>query len=240
MSFRTIVIGDIHGAITEFKILLEKIDYKDGNTRVILLGDLIDRGKASVECIRLARELGITSVMGNHERKFLNWLENTGGKRAPTKFPHYEQFSKEDIEYMRAMPSYIQIPEHNTVIVHAGVRACVPMEKQIKNDLYYIRYLDRHGKFVSLRTINKLGSKGAADAHFWTEFGSFNQNIIYGHCVHSLTDIRIDRFEDGTACYGIDTGAVYGGKLSALVLETKEVIQVQAKEKYYTSSFEVR
>jgi bis(5'-nucleosyl)-tetraphosphatase (symmetrical) len=238
-NMKTIIIGDLHGCLDEFKDILYLADHKSPNIKIILLGDILDRGPNSLECIKLARELKLKSVMGNHERKFLNWIENTGGKRSPPKYPHYDQFSKEDIEYMRAMPAYIKIPEHNTVVVHAGVRACVPIEQQLKNDLYHIRYLDSQGKFVSLRTINKIG-KEAADAHYWTEFGSFGYNLVYGHQVNSMTDVRIDRFDDGTFCVGIDCGCCFGGKLTAYMLETQEIIQVQAKKEYYKSNFNVR
>lgn len=243
MIERTAIIGDIHGTISEFKELLTLLDYKSPNVRVILLGDLNDRGPDSPACVKLARELGLECVTGNHEKKYLNWYRNQGsgsdvhGKNYPS---YYDQFSNEDINYIARMVPYIKIEEQNTVIVHAGLRAGIPLEKQSKEDLFYIRYVDDQNKFVSLRKINKLGSKEAAGAHFWTEYGPWGFNIIYGHNVNSLTDIRVDSFSDGTACYGIDTGCCFGGNLTAIILETKEIIQVKAKQIYYKSNFDIR
>jgi hypothetical protein len=98
--------------------------------------------------------------------------------------------------------------------------------------------MDEHQKFVSLRKINSVGSKEAAGAHFWTKYGPFGYDIIYGHNVWD--EPRIDRFDDGTKCVGIDTGCCFGKKLSAYIIETQEFIQVPAKRVYYKSNFEVR
>ncbi len=48
----------------------------------------------------------------------------------------------------------------------------------------------------------------------------------------------IEEFQPGVKCYGLDTGCCFGGKLTAMVLETKEIFQVKAKEVYVKSGFE--
>jgi hypothetical protein len=179
--------------------------------------------------------------MGNHDYKFMKWWRSVGSSNdVYGKHTYYTEFSDADIAYIARMSPYLRLEEHNTVVVHAGVRAHIPLEKQTKDDLYYVRFMDEDNKFVSLRNINKLGSKEAAGAHFWTAHGPFGYNIVYGHHVHSMTDVRIDHYDDGTACYGIDTGCCFGGKLTAMILETKEIVQVKAKRTYYQSNFEVR
>jgi predicted phosphodiesterase len=236
---RTAIIGDIHGTFTEMQELLQLLDYKSPHVRIILLGDLEDRGPQSLECVQLARELNLESVMGNHDHKVLKWWKNHGSRGdIYAKQPHYTQFTEEDIDYIAQMKPYIEIPEYNTVIVHAGLRAGLSLDKQSKDDLYYIRYVESDGKFVSLRKINAVGSKEAAGAHFWTEFGPFGFNIVYGHQVWE--EPRIDTYPDGTQAIGIDTGCVFGNKLCAYILETKEFIQVKAKRIYYQSSFNIR
>src|ERR1035437_5440147 len=132
---RTIIIGDIHGSISEYKEILNLVDYKSPNVRIILLGDQIDRGEDSNACIALSRELKIECVMGNHEQKFLLWLR---GDRKPTpNKPHYLKFSNKDIEYISSMPTYIKVG--NTIVVHAGLRAGVSLSNQTENDLLHIR-----------------------------------------------------------------------------------------------------
>ena len=68
---RHIFIGDIHGCLDEFNELLNKLSYDPKEDRLILLGDLIDRGPDSVGVVRKARELRLECVMGNHEHKYI-------------------------------------------------------------------------------------------------------------------------------------------------------------------------
>lgn len=237
---KIIVVSDIHGCIDEFQELLRKLQYNKETDRLILGGDLVDRGPASVEVIRKAREMGLTCVMGNHDQKVIKWFRAQGTQQEQFHQgkDYYHQFSDQDINYIAQMPLYVKIPEHNAIIVHAGLRTGIPIEKQDRQDLLYLRYCTSDKKFVSLKKISKVGIEGA-DAHFWTEFGPFGCDVIYGHNVHSYEDIRVDKYEDGTAAYGIDTGCCFGGKLSALILETKEVVQVKAKEVYFHSKFKI-
>jgi bis(5'-nucleosyl)-tetraphosphatase (symmetrical) len=239
MVEKTVVIGDIHACLTEFKELLELVDYKSPHVRVILLGDLIDRGPASVECVQLARTLNLLCVKGNHEKKLLKWFHSQNTKvNVYSGKDYYSRFTDEDINYISNMSPYIKISELNTVIVHAGLRPGISLENQKEDDLYYIRYMDKDDKFVSLRKINSLGSKVAAGAHFWTEGGPFNFDVVYGHNVWETP--RIDTFSDGSRCIGIDTGCVFGDALTAYTIETKEFTQVKAKKEYYKSNFKIR
>jgi bis(5'-nucleosyl)-tetraphosphatase (symmetrical) len=239
IKLRTIVVGDIHGCLEEFEELLKVLSYNKKTDRLILAGDLFDRGPYSVGVVAKAREMDVECVMGNHDLKFLKWWKNVGSSNdVYGKHPHYTQFSDEDINYIARMSSYIKLEEHNTIIVHAGLRPYISLEKQTKDDLCYIRYMDKDFKFVGLKKINKLGSKEAADAHFWTEFGPFGYSIIYGHNVWETP--KIDKFEDGTKCIGIDTGCCFGKYLTAYIIETEEFIQVKAKREYYKSSFDIR
>lgn len=238
---RTILIGDIHGCIEEFDELLKKLSYNKATDRLILLGDLIDRGPDSVATVARAREMDLECVMGNHEHKFVKWYRNAGTSNdVYDRRPHYTRFSDEDINYIHRMDSYIKIPERKLIVVHAGLRSGIPIANQSKDDLYYIRYMDDKKKFISLKKINNLGSKEAAGAHFWTEYWYGPESVIYGHNVHSFSDPLIEEVRPDVKCYGLDTGCCFGGKLTAMILESKEIVQVPAKRAYYESKFEVR
>lgn len=231
---RTIFCGDVHGCIDEFNELINKLNYNQKEDRLILLGDLIDRGPDSVAVVTKAREMELECLRGNHEDKYVKWFRSQGTKIDvyDTK-SYYSQFSDQDITYIHNMPLYI---ETDTVIaVHAGLKPGISLSNQTKDDLMYLRYTDSDRKFISLKKINKLG-KETAGAIFWTEFGSFGKSVVYGHNVHSFENVKINKYDDGTYCYGIDTGACFGGKLSALIWETKEIVQVQAKKIYYQSN----
>ena len=234
---RTIIVGDIHGCIDEFEELIRVIKYDKNFDRLILLGDLIDRGPDSLAVVQKARKMGLECVMGNHEYKFLKWWKSSGSQAdVYDKKDFYTQFTDEDVNYIFRMPTYIKID--NTVIVHAGVKPGIPISKQSKDDLMYLRYTDSEKRFISLKRIAKIG-KEAAGAHFWTEFWYGPESVVYGHNVHSMTDPLIEEVAPGVTCYGLDTGCCFGGKLTALVLETKEIVQVQARRTYYQSKFAI-
>jgi predicted phosphodiesterase len=237
---RTIIVGDIHGCVDEFDELIKKLNYDKESDRLILLGDLIDRGPDSVGMVKRAREMNLECVMGNHEYNFMKWYKSFGSQNAVyDRHPHYTQFSDEDVNYIARMSSYIVLEEFNTIVVHAGLRAGIKLQDQKKDDLYYIRYMDHDNKFISLKKISKLGIE-ATGAHFWTEFWDGPESVVYGHNVHSYEDPLIEEVVPGVMCYGLDTGGCFGGRLTALILETKEIVQVQAKRTYYKSDFEIK
>ena len=224
-KIRTILIGDVHGCIDEFDELLKTLSYSAATDRIILLGDLINRGPDSIGVIRRSRELNLESVMGNHEHKFLKWQRSNYKPKKSL----YTQFNNKDIEYMSKMPTYIEI--NNGLAVHAGLKPGIPVSKQSKDDLLYLRYFDDLGNFVSLKTIEQIG-KEKAGAYFWTECWTGPSSVIYGHSVNSLTHPAMEEVKPNVFCYGLDTGCCFGGRLTALVWESKEVVQVNAKQNY--------
>lgn len=234
-KLRTIVIGDVHGCIDEFNELIKLLSYNKKNDRLILLGDLLDRGPDSVAVIKKAREMDLECILGNHEAKYLKWFNSSAsGKNIRGKQEYYNNLSVEDSNYIFHMPLSLKID--NTILVHAGVRSDIPLEKQTKDDLCYMRYSDINKKFISLKKIWRDGIE-ATGAHFWSEFWTGPESIIYGHHVHSLISPLIEEVQPNVFCYGIDTGCCFGGRLSAIILETKEIIQVQAKQIYYKQGF---
>jgi len=240
---RTFVVGDQHGCYEEAKELLKLLDFGSPRVKIICLGDFLDRGPDSVACVRLARELNISSVAGNHEIKLLKWLRRTDAKKEETllRQPHYYQFSQDDIDWMSSLPYYIKAPEQDAIVVHAGVKPYLPIERQSREDLCYLRYTDKNGKFVSIRKIHEVGSVSAANAVFWVARGPFTaaKSIYYGHSVYE-GGVHIDRFDDGSECIGVDTGCCFGMSLSAICMETKEVISVKAKRVYYEPGFKIQ
>lgn len=76
---RHLVIGDLQGCREEFEHLLERLRYDPAGDRLLLLGDLVNRGPDSLGCLRLARQLGAQAVLGNHD---LHLLRSALGLRA--------------------------------------------------------------------------------------------------------------------------------------------------------------
>jgi len=235
---KTIIVGDIHGCIDELNELIEKVNYDPKTDRLILLGDLVDRGPDSVAVVRRARELGLECVMGNHEHKFVKWFRSQGSRvDVYDRRDYYANLDDQDINYIMNMPTAIELDD--VIIVHAGLKPGIPLSSQSKDDMMYLRYTDDNRKFISLKKINKLG-KEAVGAKYWTEFWTGPKSVVYGHNVYSFDEPLIEKRGSDVTCYGIDTGCCFGGHLTALIWETKEIIQVQAKRAYYQSDYSIR
>ena len=213
--------------------LLDKIQYDANKDRLILCGDYCDRGPDSIGVLRKVRSMEVECIRGNHDQKILKWDNNNRLFYQDKTESYYQHLTNEDIEFIFKMPLYIKLDD--VVAIHAGMRPYKPIEDQKDDDLMYLRYTDAKGKTISLHKVDKLGAEQAG-AHFWTEFGPFETNIVYGHHVY-MDGINIHKYDNGTACYGIDGGICFGGSLNALIWETKEVISVKAKKQHRKLGF---
>lgn len=236
---RNILIGDVHGCLDEFRELLRLVSYKQGSDRLIQVGDLLDRGPDPVGCVRFAREVGAELVLGNHEEKHLRFRKHEeararSGKKNPIKGFDAEKsaqnaaLSEDDLAYLAAAPLVLRVNE-SLVAVHAGLEPAFPVASQ-SSAVVRVRYVDSAGEMVGFAQGSLEQPEGT---DYWASRWRGPESVVYGHAVHSLSDPRVDRFEGG-ACYGIDTGCVFGGRLSAFVLAggAVEVAQVQAHRRY--------
>lgn len=127
---RQFAISDIHGCLSTFKALLQKIDLKKEDD-LFLLGDYIDRGKDSkgvIDHIWHLQEEGfrVHCLRGNHEQMMLDskiygakepmWLRN-GGLQTVESFPH-SVVSKDYYDWIISLPYYFDIQDY--LLVHAG------------------------------------------------------------------------------------------------------------------------
>lgn len=235
---RVIAIGDVHGCIEEFKELLKLVSYRRGIDTVIQVGDLMDRGPDPVGCVRYAREQGFKVIRGNHEDKHIRWRkhERTRGlKKNPVqgingiRADQNLALSDDDMLWLNALPMKVELRK-GLVAVHAGLEPAFTLAQQ-SSAVSRVRYVNEAGMMVSSKNFDK-----PEGAFLWNTRWRGPESIVYGHAVHSLTAPRIDRFGAG-ACYAIDTGCVFGGRLTALIVtpDTKsiEFAHVQAKSLYY-------
>src|ERR1051325_9474122 len=101
---KVLVLGDIHGCIDEFNELLDKVHYHPGADRLILLGDLVDRGPDSIGVIQRAIEVGAECLMGNHDEKYVRWHRHEEKKAADPKYKNPMQLMRpERLESYRKM-----------------------------------------------------------------------------------------------------------------------------------------
>lgn len=230
---RAYAVGDIHGRADLFGALIEAIERDDaargsGQTTVILLGDLVDRGPESARVIDQAREWQqqrrVRILMGNHEEMFLDALESDevlrhflryGGRETLLSYPidpeayHRAELAETrelaraavpqaDIDFIRSFEDSIQLGDY--LFVHAGIRPEVPLEQQRTSDLRWIRET------------------------FLAHEQSYGPVVVHGHTIFDAPEVRANRI-------GIDTGAYASGRLTALGLEDTARWLISAQEK---------
>jgi predicted phosphodiesterase len=226
MVSKTIIIGDVHGCLTELEELLKITSYNKSSDSLIFLGDLIDRGPNSIGVIRKVQELKAACIMGNHEFNVYKWLSSNKSSKSKDYYPWLRDA---DINFIINMPLYIK--KDNFIMVHAGLKNKIPLPLQAPNDVLYIRYIDKSGEMLTYKKLQKLSKKEIKDS-FWTRYWTGPESIIYGHTIHSYKFPLIEDISPNVICYGLDTGCCFGGNLTALILETKEIFQVKAQQTY--------
>ena len=218
MSGRLIAIGDIHGCHREFEDLLEKLA-PERRDRIVLLGDLVNRGPDSARVVALARKHASMSLLGNHELRLLNYRK-TGDPThlKKTDYDTLKQLNDKDWAYLNAMPLTFHDARHRTVLVHGGFLPGIPWRSQPARVVTRIQVIDKNG--------NPRKRSEEPDAPHWSELWGGPPFVVYGHTPRP----EISRLKWSL---GIDTGCVLGGYLTACVLPDRKIIQVRAREKYY-------
>ncbi len=218
---RTIVVGDVHGCARELERLLELLAIARGD-RVLFVGDLVVRGPSPNRVLRLVREVGGVAARGNHEGRLLRWRELFRHK--PPKIAElsardlrvaenkYLRRTAEDLDdagwtQLEHMPLWIFVPEQELLVVHAGLVPGVPLKKQTERTLLYVRGIDEHGAPTERRDAGEpWGKRYAGPPH-----------VVFGH--NALAEPQLHPWATG-----LDTGCVYGGRLTALVLDAEEPV----------------
>jgi bis(5'-nucleosyl)-tetraphosphatase (symmetrical) len=203
---RTILVGDLHGCLAEFRELLQRVGYERGVDRLVCLGDFMDRGPDPAGCVKFAREQGAEGVQGNHEEKWLRWFKHEAKKAAqaalgkeyknPMKSLSEEKvaqgiaLSVDDRQWLASLPYTLELGD-NWIAVHAGFEPGVAFADQEPNTMMRVRYVDKNGKFKGYRE----GSlKQPKDTVYWTKQWKGPWDVVYGHAVHSLRNPRLDLF----------------------------------------------
>ncbi len=121
----TYAIGDIQGCYREFRHLLDEIFFDPSKDRLILLGDLVNRGNGSLSVIRFAMkyEKSVDIVLGNHDLSMLSVIEGLRPMRARDTFNDVLQALERDEigNWLSNQPLLIHDRELNVLAVHAGI-----------------------------------------------------------------------------------------------------------------------
>ena len=120
----TYVIGDIHGCFDQFVDLLKKINYKKDEDKIILVGDLVNRGPDSLSVLNYCMaDSNITTVLGNHDLYLLYLLSIN---KAKGKLKELVKSNNNKIfEWLIKKPFFIEFFEQSSkntfYITHAGI-----------------------------------------------------------------------------------------------------------------------
>ena len=246
MIKRTIVVGDVHGCLPELKMLLDKVNFQQDEDRLILAGDLVDRGPDSVGVVRYAMAIGAEAVAGNHDDKLLRRRKHVMRAQRDKNYkipmrPDQEQegiiaaLTQREGEWLAGLPTYIELPDFNALVLHAGVVPGKHVSYQSREVLTMMRYMDKDD--YRMMRLEMPGFRQPKDSVFWAELYDGDVDIIFGHNVVGREDPQIWENALGAKCYGIDTGCCFGGRLTACILRpedpfAREIMQVQALAEY--------
>lgn len=240
------IIGDVHGCVAELEDLLAKLGYRvtwpapaaghpaaqlpdvaaPAGRRIIFAGDLVDRGPSSAEVlaivVAMTRAGTALLVPGNHDVKFLRWLEGqkvaiTHGLDATVR--SFEGAPGEFLEAVRrlltSLWSHLWLDGGRLAVAHAGI-----IEPMLGRATPRVRHFCLYGD-----TSGEKDAKGLPMRYNWAADYRGETAIVYGH-----TPVETAAWQNNTLC--IDTGCCFGGKLTALRWPEREIVSVPARMAY--------
>jgi protein phosphatase len=232
------IIGDVHGCFDELTDLLSLLGYQTGpagswlhpaGRKMVFVGDLVDRGPKIPEVVRLVMDSvksgSALCVPGNHDVKFMRkiWgkdVQITHGladslKQFEAYEQHYRGFSRVAAEFIDALVSHYVFDDGKLVVAHAGMK-----ETMQGRGSGAVREFALFGE-----TTGETDEFGLPVRFNWAAEYRGPAAVVYGH-----TPVPEPEWLNRTI--NIDTGCVFGGKLTALRYPEKELVSVPAKQTY--------
>ncbi|WP_084957783.1 polynucleotide kinase-phosphatase [Thermoactinospora rubra] len=225
------IIGDVHGCRAELEALLAKLGWQglrhpEGRT-AIFLGDLVDRGPDTPGVLRLVMDMveagTAICVAGNHEQKLVRALNGRQVKVAHGLRESLDQLATQPPEFverarafMDGLLSHYQLDGGRLVVAHAGLK-----------ESYHGRASGRVRAFALYgQTTGETDEYGLPVRYPWAEEYRGRAMVVYGH-----TPTTNPEWINNTIC--IDTGVVFGGRLTALRYPERELVSVPAEKVWY-------
>lgn len=228
------IVGDVHGMAVELAHLITNLN-PSTDDQIVFVGDLVDKGDDSAGVVRFVRELAKTHnvvvVEGNHEDKHRRFRTNLAARpevaakmveRQAELAEITDALSPEDVAFLDAAVPFHRIEQHNVLVVHGGIPASMDTFPATVEEARSLGGKRKRAFQCILRTRHvhhetgkmvQLGAETEADP-FWAEtFDGRFGHVVFGH----------EPFMDGPGLFphatGVDTGAVFGGRLTAMVVD---------------------
>lgn len=259
MTARTFIIGDVHGMSDELSRLVRDLKPVDGD-RFLFLGDLVDKGPDSLGALRQVRDLiasyaGSLSICGNHEESALRLKAKAdkagtwAGIAKAEKEKWLTDATADDFAFMSTLALYARpFGDRGSLMVHGGLFPAYydkyPGLPELSPEWHKGggRQMDRARRLLRVRHVHRetgemvsLGDEGE-QTRPWVDWYDGREGLVfYGHEPQRSGSILASRH-----AIGVDTGAVFGGYLTAVVLTeaptaTKvclDVVAVKASQSY--------
>ncbi|HEX6047547.1 MAG TPA: polynucleotide kinase-phosphatase [Pyrinomonadaceae bacterium] len=233
------IIGDIHGCFDELHALLTNLGYEiatkngayhvrhpEGRTAVFL-GDLVDRGPKIVDVLKIVMSMrdsgSALAVPGNHDTKLMRKLMGRDVQITHGLAESLQQIDREPAEFKQQVAAFIDslvshyvLDDGRLVVAHAGLKEELQGRGSGK-----VRDFALYGE-----TTGETDEFGLPVRYNWAAEYRGRAMVVYGH-----TPVPEPEWFNGTIC--IDTGCVFGGKLTALRYPEKELVSVPALQTYY-------
>ncbi|MFC9081338.1 polynucleotide kinase-phosphatase [Streptomyces sp. NPDC057062] len=225
------IIGDVHGCSSELEALLGKLGYVDGahpqGRTAVFLGDLVDRGPDSPGVLRRVMSMVASGnalcVPGNHENKYGRFLRGRNVRHTHGLAETIEQMDGESEEFKQRVREFIDgLVSHyvldggRLVVCHAGLP-----ERYQGRTSGRVRSHALYGD-----TTGETDEFGLPVRYPWAEEYRGRAAVVYGH-----TPVPQASWLNNTIC--LDTGAVFGGSLTALRWPERELVDVPAERVWY-------
>lgn len=230
------VVGDVHGCLTELHELIEVLGYEVSPRRrlahpegrqLVFVGDLVDRGPAVVEVLELVIQAVIEGnalcILGNHDANLIRSLRSYKPSYSNLDVAtSLAQLSRQPLAihdrveaFLATLPIRLFLDEERLLVVHAGDRPELPEPERSHYNVYG-------------RDTDKTDDYGYPLRDDWVRDNGHNRLIVYGH-----TPITEPYWRGKTL--NIDTGCVFGGKLTALRYPELTLVSVEAHDAYAPS-----
>ncbi|MDR3159082.1 MAG: polynucleotide kinase-phosphatase [Zoogloeaceae bacterium] len=231
------IIGDVHGCFAELCALIEKLGYRidpenllathPEGRKLVFLGDLCDRGPENVQVLRLVMRTvkagGAYCVIGNHDFKLLKFLKGRqvtrthglDGTIAELEAASPE-FRAEVRAFLESLISHYVFDDGKLVAAHAGIK-----EKFQGRGSGRVKEFCMYGE-----TTGETDEYGLPVRLDWANDYRGAATVVFGHTPNPEAQ-QVNR----TVC--IDTGCVFGGKLTALRYPEQDIVDVPAAREYY-------
>ncbi len=229
------IIGDVHGCHAELLSLLDRLGYDTAadpiahpeGRRAVFLGDLVDRGPAVAEVLDVAMSMAASGsalcIAGNHENKLRRALAGRNVTVTHGLAESLEQlerrgpeFTEQVAEFIGGLISHYVLDGGRLVVAHAGLP-----ERYHGRSSGRVRELALYGD-----TDGETDEFGLPVRYPWAENYRGEAAVVYGH-----TPVPVATWVNNTIC--VDTGAVFGGELTALRWPERELVSVPAAAEHY-------